>query len=357
MLTDPPEANQLEVSVFSRGYGESIVVHVGGGRWVIIDSLLTSDRLPVAAVYLDALGIDLAQSVDAILLTHWHDDHVAGATQLVSRAPSAVVALSSCLQKDEFKALLRSRGAPEAGSYGGGMSELLGVLRAMSSRPGPRKWCTADKLIAADRVNDSYRFEALSPSEADFEAFVIGLAEWDLSDARIQAPHRNDASVASVVQVQDHILLFGADLETGTSGTGWHAVHSTVWQARGRASFFKIPHHGSSNADFPAVWADMVTENVMAALTPWNRGRKLPTQADVDRIVGHTVNAHAAARPLSSRSLSRLNAVEKSLRQAKMRLVTPADDLGHLRIRMTNAGWVSEYANQVSCPLSDSLAA
>lgn len=357
MLTDPPAASQLEVSIFSRGYGESIVVHLGNGKWVVIDSLLTSEGQPVAVTYLEGLGVDLATSVDAVLLTHWHDDHVAGATKLVAAASGAIVGLSNFLRKDEFKTFLRANGAPEAGSYGGGVAELLGVLELLFSKSRTRKWCSADKLISADHAGGSYRFEALSPSEQDFEQFITDLAAWDVKDARIEAPHRNDASVAAVISTQGQLLLFGADLETSKAGSGWEAVHSTVWQGRGRASLFKIPHHGSANADYPGVWADMLVQDVMAALTPWNRGRKLPKQSDIDRIAGYTPNAHAAARPLSSKSLSRLNAVEKSLRQTKIKVITPADDLGHLRIRMTNSGWVAEYASAVSCALGDALAA
>src|SRR5947209_2078343 len=35
-----PGADELELTVFGGGFGESICVHVGGGSWVIVDSCI-----------------------------------------------------------------------------------------------------------------------------------------------------------------------------------------------------------------------------------------------------------------------------------------------------------------------------
>jgi len=34
----PVKQDEIEVSVFGPGYGESILVHLGAGKWVIVDS-------------------------------------------------------------------------------------------------------------------------------------------------------------------------------------------------------------------------------------------------------------------------------------------------------------------------------
>ncbi|MEH3105492.1 MAG: MBL fold metallo-hydrolase [Sphingomonas phyllosphaerae] len=353
MLTDPPRSDEIEVSIFSRGYGESILVHLKNGRWIIIDSLETEHKAPVALQYLRAMELEPENCVDALLLTHWHDDHVAGATALVSCLPKSIIALSSFLQGDEFKTFLRTRGFPTSGSYGNGLKELIGVCTLLKDRDRPRKWCSADKLISADRINGSYKFEALSPSEHDFEDFVESIAALGGEGTRIPAPRRNDASVASVVEFPDEMLLFGADLEIGSSGKGWVAVHELVWKGRRKASFFKIPHHGSKNAHYPPIWADMLVENVTAALTPWNRSAKLPTREDVARILEGTESAYAAAKPLNSAALKRQNAVERQTRAAGIKIATPASDLGHLRFRKSADTWAVSYANDISSHLSD----
>ena len=35
---DPPASDVFEVSIFGPGKGESIVVHIGNGRWIVVDS-------------------------------------------------------------------------------------------------------------------------------------------------------------------------------------------------------------------------------------------------------------------------------------------------------------------------------
>ena len=43
-----PSRDEIEVSVFSRGYGECIVVHAGDGFSIVVDSLLNPRGKPAA---------------------------------------------------------------------------------------------------------------------------------------------------------------------------------------------------------------------------------------------------------------------------------------------------------------------
>src|SRR3954452_16799293 len=110
-----PEANELEISMFSRGYGESIVIHVGNGQWIVVDSLITKDRIPVALDYLSSIGDEPPISVCAILLTHWHDDHVKGAGEIVRSCRQACVAMPGALVTDEFKRFMKAAGMEDEG--------------------------------------------------------------------------------------------------------------------------------------------------------------------------------------------------------------------------------------------------
>lgn len=44
---DLPPPDVIEVSVFGRGSGESVLVHYGDGQWIIVDSFLI-DGEPIA---------------------------------------------------------------------------------------------------------------------------------------------------------------------------------------------------------------------------------------------------------------------------------------------------------------------
>lgn len=343
MLTDAPLIGDLEISVFSRSYGECITIHLPSGEWIVIDSQADSYGKPIALTYLRSLGLDPKDVVRAILLTHWHDDHVAGAGELVASCPEATIALSGLLQKDEFKKFLKVRGSPEAGSYGTGLDELKNVLVTLGSTKQRRKWCWADTSILNGRAGIDYRFDALSPSDHDFEDFVASLPKTNES-ARISSPPRNDSSVASVLQVSAELMIFGADLEIGRATSGWRAVHEIVWQQRGKATFFKIAHHGSEGADHAPVWLDMLIEGATVALTPWNRGSKLPRDTDVARILEKTQDAHAAAKPFPIRRPKRLNAVERSLKESHISVKEVDAAQGQVRFRKKGDRWDVAYS-------------
>ena len=57
--------DEIEVSVFGPGKGECIVLHVGSGRWVVVDSCIEpGDSWSVAERYLRGLGVALESQVD-----------------------------------------------------------------------------------------------------------------------------------------------------------------------------------------------------------------------------------------------------------------------------------------------------
>jgi glyoxylase-like metal-dependent hydrolase (beta-lactamase superfamily II) len=101
-----PAADDVEVSVFGHGYGECVVVHTGGGHWLVVDSCtLRESGRPVALAYLDAIGV-APSSIRWIVATHWHDDHVAGIGAMFQAANEAAFIASSALRGKEFLALV-----------------------------------------------------------------------------------------------------------------------------------------------------------------------------------------------------------------------------------------------------------
>lgn len=78
-FTIPPASQEMEVSIFGPGFGECVVLHFGNNDWGVVDSCLhPASRLPTALHYLEALKVDVSQSVRFVTATHWHDDHMHG---------------------------------------------------------------------------------------------------------------------------------------------------------------------------------------------------------------------------------------------------------------------------------------
>lgn len=325
------------------------------GKWIVVDSLFDEHRRSVPLMYLESIGVNLVNDVTAILITHWHDDHVAGVGELVQSCPNAVVAMPLVFQSDEFIAFLQSMNSIMENSFRSGVSELFNVFRSLQSRKASPCYCLGRRIIFESR-SLGVRFEALSPDDKDVTEFLQAIVKTPTDRPRIPAPDRNEASVASVLEWQDVIALFGGDLEN-RANSGWTSLISNAWGDRGQANFFKIAHHGSKTGHNEQVWSDILIDDVTSALTPWNRSSKLPTKEDVERICGLTKDAHSAGRPVAFRARKRLSTVEKELISMKIGLWRERSEVGQLRFTRNAGNWEVEYLGKGSGPLYSMLKA
>ncbi|MEO0250326.1 MAG: MBL fold metallo-hydrolase [candidate division WOR-3 bacterium] len=92
-----------EVSLLGPGYGECVVIHLGGNVWVIVDSCIDSDTNQVSSLqFLRNIGVDPAATVRQVIATHWHDDHVRGLAATLEACPNAEFVCSAALRGREF---------------------------------------------------------------------------------------------------------------------------------------------------------------------------------------------------------------------------------------------------------------
>ena len=88
----PPDKDEFEISLFGPGVGECVVVHLGHGQWMVVDSCYpVGGAEPVALSYLSALGLGIAagNAVRLVVATHWHADHIRGMARLLEACPQA----------------------------------------------------------------------------------------------------------------------------------------------------------------------------------------------------------------------------------------------------------------------------
>jgi glyoxylase-like metal-dependent hydrolase (beta-lactamase superfamily II) len=98
-----PNPQEIEVSFFGPGFGESVVIHAGNDEWIVIDSCIDSDSgQPAALVYFNQIGVDPSKAVRLVLATHWHDDHIGGMAELIRQCATAEFACSAAVTRNEF---------------------------------------------------------------------------------------------------------------------------------------------------------------------------------------------------------------------------------------------------------------
>ena len=78
-----PASDEIEVSLFGPGYGECVLIHLGLGEWLVVDSCVNQYAGGTPALdYLQTIGVDIAHAVVIVTASHWHDDHIRGLSAL-----------------------------------------------------------------------------------------------------------------------------------------------------------------------------------------------------------------------------------------------------------------------------------
>ena len=108
MSVDGPAPDEIEFSLFGPGIGECATVHIGDGKWIIVDSCANPQtKEPAVLEYFELLRVEPEQAIKLVVATHWHEDHVAGIAKILRRATNANFVCSDALRCDEFLPSLR----------------------------------------------------------------------------------------------------------------------------------------------------------------------------------------------------------------------------------------------------------
>jgi beta-lactamase superfamily II metal-dependent hydrolase len=319
----PPEQDEVEVSIFGPGKGESIAVHTGAGEWLIVDSCVDqkTGQIPVLN-YLRGMGVNVSEDVHLVVGTHAHDDHIAGLARVLDACRNATFVCSSALTADEFFCAMEADADIEEQirqSIRREYRDIFDIIndRAKEGRSAPLLKRAVEQLTLRSRVasgsTPAARITALSPSHHAVtratEAIAKGLAR---AGARrhLGAADPNELAVALSVVVGDTAVLLGADLLRGPGGCGWQAVLAT-FTPDVLASVFKVPHHGSPNARHEDVWTQLLATDVVSLLAPFRAGRRpLPQPSDIEWLKERSSAVFCSANP-------RVPAPSKDVRQTR----------------------------------------
>ena len=337
-MTDVPDSDEFELSVFGGGYGESICAHVGSGIWIVVDSCLHPESgNPVALDYLGELGVEIDKLVGLVLVTHWDDDHIRGISKIVEVCSSSRVAVSGALRSKEAIAFILSQESASTAS-GSGVDELRKILETCR-KTGRLTFAKTNLPLFPIPPGSDPNVTALSPSEDSCTRsieWLIGAAfSADITVARrYKAPDTpNGASVASYVKALGSQVLLGADLEVSTNPlAGWKAVVDYA-KPSDQSIAIKIPHHGSVTGHDDLIWTELMAPDSLAIVTPWNRGRgHLPGEEDLDRIRSVAKDVYITAMP-RLRRVHKTAEVDRLINRLHGRDLHELRGWGHVRAR------------------------
>ena len=298
-LMDPPDAGTVEVSLFGPGYGESVLVHLGSGQWLVVDSCAPHDEAePAALSYLRRIGVDCGRSVKYIVATHWHDDHIRGLSELIVASPAADVFISDALRSETLMSLVLEADPRPVTNLREMHRTVETLLERRPDAAQPYRFLVEDTALhsAVHHPAEDVEIWALSPSSVDVSQALRGihrLLPGEFADiSAVPKPNENHASVVLHVRVENQCMLLGADREVHTnSGRGWQSVAaSAARRALRRSILLKVPHHGAPNGDSLVMWRDLLEARCVALVSPYRRGREggRPRGADAARLCERT---------------------------------------------------------------------
>lgn len=347
-LTVAPSSRELEVSVFGPGFGECILLHLGDGNWAVIDSCLdATSKQPAALHYLSCLGANPATSIQLVVATHWHDDHMDGISKVFQTATDATFACTGAVQQPDFKEVLAAWTGTRFLPGGSGVDELRSIMtelkkRATGSRFVAPKLASEGKPLwpTAGKPNSlAMSIKCLSPSDAAVLATISRLKGVAPSSSKIRRrlPRllENDTSVVLSVEAAGHRILLGGDLHVKADRSlGWLAIVDDHADVDAKHHAFKVPHHGSPTGDHEEVWDKMLVQHTCAVTTPFVRGSvRLPSVEDCQRILSKTQNAYLSSPPLPGKFRDANKAVERTVQEATRSVQFVPGKYGHVRLR------------------------
>jgi beta-lactamase superfamily II metal-dependent hydrolase len=238
----------LNVIVIGPRRGESVLVGSRHRGWLVVDSLRDTPHADQSQPHpVQAAVEQLGGRIALLALTHPHDDHAVGFSDLVAATSVPVGCMPQLIARERQTSNTSLHLAASAEDALAAIAEAWEDLnRVWRLVPGP----DADRMLGDDVL-----VEVLSPSSEEVRAVLA-----------TEKPDLNAISTAMRVTWRERELILGADLTTD----GWSGVDTRRGGTGTGADMHKGSHHGSSTGHHP--WALGVAPPVdrAVALTPYS---------------------------------------------------------------------------------------
>jgi beta-lactamase superfamily II metal-dependent hydrolase len=294
--TDAPES--LEIHVLGAGKGESIVLGWPGNRWGVVDCyapLLKDHVTNPTLQFLYGRGVS---ELEFLCLTHPHDDHFRGMSQLLEHLEVKYFWRFPTVSARDLRLLAKySIVDPERGNVAELLENANDFVRTMAIVNERRDSDQINQMMVSGHqqlypvpFDQAAQFQVwgCAPHGNQLGDYERALSASFTKDERLRPnpPHvsHNDISVGLLIQFGKTRILLGGDVE--------RAAWSDICPQHNREHFFvdavKVPHHGSDTGFIPGLWGNLAgRKKPIAIIAPYRRFG-LPKQDALGHIRQHT---------------------------------------------------------------------
>lgn len=293
----------IKIVVFGRGNGESILVEAEDKHWIVVDSFINPiSKEPAALTYLYGLGLDPREVLKTIIITHFHEDHIRGMSEIIKKAhPNASICFPDALTTNEainYYVALDVLNGYESISK---VREMISVLDYLEQNERYPIRINQNKLIFE---NNSHVITALSPSDYDSylanKKFIHEVTNTPKCSFSASKENPNHFCIAISIQNKNSgkCILLGGDLEVcDNSNSGWTSALASIKAPSKRSiEIFKIPHHGSDTAYHIDTWENYVIDDALAMLTTF-ASSALPREEYIEIFKKYTSSLLCTTKP------------------------------------------------------------
>lgn len=321
----------LHLFVYGPGYGEGIAVALPGAGWLIVDGCRTPGDAALPLVDLLDTFLETDEAVDALLLTHPHDDHFHGFTDVLHEfLPHRVGLVTGGIGLEPLARALAEQLAQqdaardaERGRAGGVAAVLNAIDDTWLRRPESRLELYDGVVVPTSSPHTWVTVRAPAPHEV--VELVNGHAAVVAKRLRQRA---NELSAVIEIEFGATRVVLGGDLPTLRSSgqavpSGWGSVMPRRPEL-GAHCALKLPHHTSLEAFHPELHSTREVSDRAWVATPWSRGRGLPRtepQQGLARLLEREPEVLLTGLPLATEVQARLPGGRVSLSDLHRRVV------------------------------------
>jgi len=352
---NPPKIDEIELTFFGPGFGESIVVFIPGIGWGIIDScefVVSGHKLVPPLKYLISQKVN---EIEFLILTHPHGDHFRGMEQIIGQYLGKINRICR-YQGDsvrELTAYLFRKGIK--GSPGETSAKGLGALfkafdeaakfGAEKRRLGALTQVIPHHKVSVNGQDFAVEVLSLSPLAEDEEKYVNILRDaFPKEKMKLEEiPDHSHNMIASAIRISvgNVVVILGSDVEKGVNASsGWRGIVNSADAPNLCVKTLKVSHHGSPNAYYHKAWTEHCKKGkIISVITPYNRGRQpRPTEDDIERIGNYSNSIGLTSRIRFKRPLDVYSRALSRRLPKKWKVVQSSKKLGFLTVRYDLAG-------------------
>ena len=322
----------------SSGFGESIVLILPDNKIGIIDSTINQKtKIPLALEYLKENSL-CSGNVDFVLLTHFHQDHYTGISEILVSCPTARFFVTKALWNKNFdilvNMLLQING--KANPYHE-FKKIADTLRFTN-----RKILAIGINSKPIVENDKYIIRVHSPNNPTLlhfdKLYLAQILELRTNPASI--PNKEDINLQSVVlevKTKEDSHLYSSDLEySNKPGLGMKDIMNKFIVEDLKFKIFKIPHHGSANGYDNADWTNILDDKAILKITPYNSS-SLPKPKMIASICEHSDEVY----------ITHFNDVKYRKHKGKLKKRIQSLDINMKRFNLQLKGEISTECNKI----------